>query len=376
MQVSSTRAQLLTSTFLACALSCALAGAASAQSGAAGAPVQNAAEDQAAPDPAVVQTPTAEQEARNQSGEPVSDDEAAVEAVVVTGSRIRRDPTNAPTPLIQLNREEVLQSGEANIVDYLADVPALQLSQVPEDTTGNCTGAGGLSLLNLRGLGDAAHPGAGGRSTARARQPRHLLVDVDTIPSLLIENIEVVTGAASAQYGADAVSGVVNFILRRNFQGLDIDGVIGQVNQDGQLNKRISGLLGRNFLNERLNVYASPSTRTSRKSWTPTSTSSAAAARLSSTTSIPALRHPTGFLTSFRCRAQANLALARGGSLTLSTTPEAQSDQRRRHPRRAVSGDRLQHELLRPGSRRPPSCSTPPESRVRSTSERSALKQA
>jgi outer membrane receptor protein involved in Fe transport len=209
---------------------------------------------EAAADPAIVDQPDNPEEARNQSGEPVADDEADVEAVVVTGSRIRRDPTNSPAPLIQLGREEVLQQGESNVVDFLADVPALQGSFVPEDQPGFLN-AGGLSLLNLRNLGAV-------RTLVLVDGRRHvgsdigtLSVDVDTIPSLLTENIEVVTGGQSALYGADAVSGVVNFILRRNFEGVEIDASLAQRNQDGQLSRRISGLAGQNLLDDRLNVY-------------------------------------------------------------------------------------------------------------------------
>ena len=251
------RGRLLASTFIcgAAALTLGAAAPAFAQSGTTAAPMQP--QDQPAPEPGVVQPNADDQQVdADLEEEPGVDGEASeVEAVIVTGSRIRRDPTNAPTPLIQLNREEIIQSGEANIVDYLADVPALQLSQVPEDTTGNSLGIGGLSLLNLRGLGSQRTlvlvdgrrhvPGSPGTSS----------VDVDTIPSLLIESTEVITGAASAQYGADAVSGVVNFILRRNFEGIEVDTVLAQVNQDGQLNKRVSALAGRNFLGDRLNVY-------------------------------------------------------------------------------------------------------------------------
>ena len=217
-------------------------------------PAQNAPPE-TAPDPAVVDQADAPQEARNQSGEPTTDDSAEVEAVVVTGSRIRRDPTSAPAPLIQLGREEILQQGESNVVDFLADVPALQGSFVPEDQPGFLN-AGGLSLLDLRDLGTV-------RTLVLVDGRRHvgsdigtLSVDVDTIPSLLTESIEIVTGGQSALYGADAVSGVVNFILRRDFEGIELDASLAERNQDGQLSRRISGLVGQNFINDRLNVYA------------------------------------------------------------------------------------------------------------------------
>ena len=77
----------------------------------------------------------------------------AVGEIVVTGSRIRRDPTNAPTALIQITGEELLTSGQASVIDYLATIPALSNSVVPSDTTGSGLGDGGLDLPNLRSLG-------------------------------------------------------------------------------------------------------------------------------------------------------------------------------------------------------------------------------
>ena len=198
-----------------------------------------------------------------QSGAPLNqapgapDDQAAeVDEIVVTGSRIRRDPTNAPTPLIQVEREALLTTGQSTVIDYLATIPALSNSVVPSDTTGSGLGDGGLSLPNLRSLGSnrtltlvdgRRHVGSNGGS---------LSVDVDTIPRLLIESVEIVTGGASAVYGADAVSGVLNFILRDDFEGVEIDANYGMINSDGQANKRISALIGKNFFDDRLNLWA------------------------------------------------------------------------------------------------------------------------
>ncbi len=186
----------------------------------------------------------------------VATDGTEVEAVVVTGSRIRRSPVNAPAPLIQLGREEILQSGEANVVDFLADIPALSGSVVPEDTTGSNLNDGGLSLLNLRDLGAVRTLTLVDGRRHVGSNPGTLSVDVDTIPSLLVQSVDVVTGGQSALYGADAVSGVVNFILRRNFDGVELDLAAGQINQDGQMNYHLQGLVGRNFLDDRLNLYA------------------------------------------------------------------------------------------------------------------------
>jgi outer membrane receptor protein involved in Fe transport len=189
---------------------------------------------------------------------PAAPEASAEDEVIVTGSRIRRDATNAPQPLIQLGREDLLNSGEANVIDYLADLPALQASFVAEDTVGGSLGTGGLSLLDLRNFGP-------GKTLVLVDGRRHVgsayfassAVDIDTIPRLLIENVEVITGGSSAVYGADAVVGVVNFTLRKDFEGAEVDAAYAQINQDGQVNGRISGLFGKNFLNDRLNVYVS-----------------------------------------------------------------------------------------------------------------------
>ncbi|MFN7129493.1 MAG: TonB-dependent receptor domain-containing protein [Brevundimonas sp.] len=179
----------------------------------------------------------------------------AVSEIVVTGSRIRRDPTNAPTALIQVTGEQLLTSGQASVIDYLATIPALSNSVVPSDTTGSGLGDGGLDLPNLRSLGS-------GRTLTLVDGRRHvgsnggsLAVDVSTIPRLLIQNVEIVTGGASSVYGADAVSGVINFVLRKDFEGFEVDANYGQINEDGQDSTRLSMLMGRNFFDGRLNVY-------------------------------------------------------------------------------------------------------------------------
>jgi outer membrane receptor protein involved in Fe transport len=191
--------------------------------------------------------------AQSASSEPEA---TQVEEIVVTGSRIRRDPTTAPTPLIQVSRDQLMETGLTTVVDYLATIPALSNSLVPSDTTGSGLNDGGLSLPNLRSLGTGRtltlidglrQVGSGAGSLA---------VDIDTIPRLLIENIEIVTGGASSVYGADAVSGVLNFVLRKDYEGAEIDANYAWINEDGQESKRISGLIGKNFFDDRLNLYA------------------------------------------------------------------------------------------------------------------------
>ncbi|WP_292050950.1 MULTISPECIES: TonB-dependent receptor domain-containing protein [unclassified Brevundimonas] len=197
-----------------------------------------------------VSTAAVAQEANGSANAEVTE----VSEIVVTGSRIRRDPVTAPTPLIQVNRETLLTSGQNTVIDQLATIPALMNSQVPSDTTGSLN-SGGLSLPNLRSLGS-------GRTLTLVDGRRHVAspqggtaVDVDTIPRLLIESVEIVTGGASSVYGADAVSGVLNFKLRKDFEGLEIDTRWAQLNDGGQDSERFSVLAGKNLLDGRLNVY-------------------------------------------------------------------------------------------------------------------------
>lgn len=175
--------------------------------------------------------------------------------IVITGSRIARSTLTSPSPLTLVQREDILLSGEPNVVDFLADIPALSGSQVPEDTTGSNLNDGGLSLLNLRQLGAVRTLVLVDRRRHVGSNPGTLSVDVDTIPSMLVERVEVITGGQSAVYGADAVSGVVNFILRDDFDGIEIDVAHSMINQDGQAGRRISAAYGENFLDGRLNAY-------------------------------------------------------------------------------------------------------------------------
>ena len=179
-----------------------------------------------------------------------------VEEIVVTGSRIRRDPVTSPTPLIQVKRDQLLETGLSTVVDYLATIPALSNSLVPSDTTGSGLNDSGLAFANLRSLGT-------GRTLTLVDGRRHigssggsLAVDIDTVPRLLIENIEIVTGGASSVYGADAVAGVLNFVLRKDYEGAEIDANYALINQDGQAASRVTALIGGNFFDDRLNVYA------------------------------------------------------------------------------------------------------------------------
>jgi outer membrane receptor protein involved in Fe transport len=181
---------------------------------------------------------------------------AGSDVIVITGSLIPRSPETAPTPVIQIQQEDILISGEQNVVDFLADIPALQNSQVYEDTTGGFVGIGGLAFLNLRNLGSARTLVLVDGRRHIAGDPAGARVDVDTIPTDLVERVEIITGGASALYGADAVSGVVNFIMKDDYEGLNLDLAVGQLTEGQDLfNKRVSLIGGTNLMDDRLNIY-------------------------------------------------------------------------------------------------------------------------
>lgn len=183
---------------------------------------------------------------------PAADSEARQATVTVTGSRIPTDPNLAgSTPVQSLGETDIRLSGELNLADIVNDIPALVSSLTAENS------ATGANALNLRGLG-------GQRTLTLVNGRRHVAgfrgtqaVDVGTIPRALVERVEVTTGGASAVYGADAVTGVVNFILKDDFEGLQLDARGGVSGQGDAENFAIDALWGRNFADGRGNVALS-----------------------------------------------------------------------------------------------------------------------
>lgn len=171
------------------------------------------------------------------------------DVIVVTGSRIPLDSNlTSPVPVQSLTSEDFRLSGEISLADVVNDVPALVSSLTSENSL---TGA---NALNLRGLG-------ANRTLTLVNGRRHVAgfegsqaVDIGSIPQALVERVEVLTGGASAIYGADAVTGVVNFILKEDFEGLDVD-VRGGISDEGDAeNFSIRGVVGKNFAQGRGNV--------------------------------------------------------------------------------------------------------------------------
>ncbi len=146
--------------------------------------------------------------------------DAALEEVVVTGSRIARDGYDAPTPVNVLGAQEIAAAAPANIADFVNTLPSVAGSSTAANSSGALSnGAAGISALNLRALGTGRTLVLfdGQRSVVSAATGQ---VDTNTFPQSLISRVEVVTGGASSAYGSDAVGGVVNFILDKEYTGV------------------------------------------------------------------------------------------------------------------------------------------------------------
>lgn len=195
------------------------------------------------------------------TNDPQSDQaEAPAEEVVVTGSRIRLTPGfDTPNPVVSLGAEALQASGTTNLTDFLTGYPALQGSSTSGDNSGDRAGIGytGLNLLDLRNLGTQ-------RTLVLVDGRRHVsgvpgsaAIDINTIPNDLVERIEVLTGGASAIYGADGVTGVVNFILKKNFDGITARAQAG-ISEYGDAGQRLfSVTAGKNFAGGRGNFAIS-----------------------------------------------------------------------------------------------------------------------
>ncbi|WP_300542843.1 TonB-dependent receptor [Maricaulis sp.] len=183
---------------------------------------------------------------------------AADETIVVTGSRIARDPNLvSPQPVQSVSEEDVTLSGDINIADVVNDLPALLGSNNTADNANAGVGVQGSATLDLRNLGT-------NRTLVLVDGRRHVsgqagtaAVDVNTIPSALVQRVEVLTGGASAVYGADAVTGVVNFILKDDFEGTETRAQFGIADDGDAQNFTLQTTIGENFDNGRGNFTIS-----------------------------------------------------------------------------------------------------------------------
>jgi len=196
--------------------------------------------------------PCAITQALAQEAQTAQDDSAGtLDAVMVTGTRIRSPNVEAVNPMTSLSFEHLAATGNTNVQEIVNNIGALVGSDTDNETSS------GESTINLRNLGthrtlvlvdgQRVVGGVAGSAT----------VDLNAIPLAMIERVDVLTGGVSAIYGADAVTGVVNFILKRDFEGIALDGQYGNAQKGDFRDQQYSLTWGRNFDEGRGNLTLS-----------------------------------------------------------------------------------------------------------------------
>jgi outer membrane receptor protein involved in Fe transport len=184
--------------------------------------------------------------------------QAPVEEIQITGSRISRDVGfESPVPVTAINVEELRMFDPGlGVSQQLENLPQFFNNVSSDNIANRVTADVGQSQLNLRGMG-------GGRTLVLldglrvVPSDRRSSVSVDYLPSTLIQRVDIVTGGASAAYGADALAGVTNFVLNRQFEGLDLRFSSG-INEEGDGEfSRGSVTFGDDLFDERLHVFGS-----------------------------------------------------------------------------------------------------------------------
>ena len=185
-----------------------------------------------------------------------ADQDSAQDIVTVTGSRIARRPEDAQTPTVTIDRDAIELSGQESLSELFRQIPSLTTGINSQSVaSGSFTPeVFGVANPNLRGLGEK-------RTLVLVNGRRHIgstpgnsSVDLNTLPPALIERIDTITGGASAVYGADAVSGVINIILKDDFEGLEFR-ARGSATEQGGAGELSFDLTFGSSLGERGSVY-------------------------------------------------------------------------------------------------------------------------
>ena len=185
-----------------------------------------------------------------------------LDTVVVTGSRIARRNYTSTSPIVTLSSQALMTQGDLQIQNTLNKLPQFSPDQnlIGAANTGDVqptpTHSIGIATASLRGLGPNRNLVLiDGRRGAPVNG--ELVVDLNTIPAAMIDHVESITGGASAVYGADAVGGVVNFIMKKNFHGADFDAQYGRNQAGDGAQFQASALFGTNFADDKGNLTVS-----------------------------------------------------------------------------------------------------------------------
>lgn len=178
-----------------------------------------------------------------------------VEEVVVTGSRLRRTTFDSPSPIVEVEREDLLESGYVDIAEALTDLPGVDIG-VSLSTSQSAVQDNGLSTVSLRSLGQNRTLTLidGHRTVSNAGNMN--AVSLSSIPQFFVDRVEISTGGASAVYGSDAISGVVNIITTTKLDGVKARVVAGVTDAGGGSSTEYSVGAGKRFFGDKLYVMA------------------------------------------------------------------------------------------------------------------------
>lgn len=175
--------------------------------------------------------------------------------VEVTGSRILAMTADSAAPLQVLSAADIAASGAVNLQELLLKSPLMGTPLISRNNSNITTSSVGIATLDLRNLGVD-------RSLVLVNGRRHVAgmagssaVDLNTIPADFIERVELLTGGASAAYGSGAVAGVINIILKREFEGLLLDAQVGQSQHGDDAKRKFGATLGHKFAQGNLMLH-------------------------------------------------------------------------------------------------------------------------
>jgi iron complex outermembrane receptor protein len=187
--------------------------------------------------------------------------EKKTEKIEVTGSNIKRVDAEGPSAVLVISRDEIEKSGNSTIADLLRNLPINNAGTFSESTSGGNSFAPGTAAISLRGLGpNTTLVLVNGRRVANYGFGQNItqsFVDLNAIPPSAIERIEILKDGASAIYGSDALAGVVNIILRKDFTGVELSTRLGRASEGDSEETRysLSGGYG-DLAKNKFNVFA------------------------------------------------------------------------------------------------------------------------
>ncbi|WP_269716942.1 TonB-dependent receptor plug domain-containing protein [Caulobacter sp. NIBR2454] len=176
----------------------------------------------------------------------VAQDVAEVSEILVTGSRIARKDYVSESPIVTVGQDQITATGMVTIENTLNQLPQFVGSNGAGTNSTNFVTTPGQAYANLRGLGPTRTLVLLDGRRMVAGNP-NAVVDLNTVPTFLIDTIETITGGASAVYGSDAIAGVVNFKLKRNFEGFQLDAQYGLTDENDGGQTTVSLGWGKNF---------------------------------------------------------------------------------------------------------------------------------